>query len=327
MTTLLDTFRVLTSFDPPKVNLRRAPWEDFVDWSIGQGVAPIAAYNLEYRMAGAGSPDWARERLMSVYQGTSNDNVMKLVNFKRSIDELEGRQVLVVGGAAFADALYPHVAFRPVPDIELWVHSRDVDPLAGYLARAEFRPDLKQKAPSGTRILSDGRTQLIIRGTPFGKDDEERLNALFSRAEPMRAFGPSLFRPSLEDALLIQSLALASTGFEVAMIELVDLRELVTGAPFVAGPYSRPCDFAAVRARAEEWRLERAVWAALTITARLFPETAERVQPGLPKLRAGTERRLERWVVGPAIELGRSRLTRGADRLKRLLTGTSRITV
>jgi hypothetical protein len=56
MTSLLDTFRVLSSFDPPRQSLADAPWEQFVDWAIVQGLAPLAAYNLEYRLGGAGSP-------------------------------------------------------------------------------------------------------------------------------------------------------------------------------------------------------------------------------------------------------------------------------
>ncbi len=58
-------------------------------------------------------------QLLSVYQGTANDNVMKLVNFKRVVDDLEGRKVVLLGGASFAEALYPHIAFRPVIDIAL----------------------------------------------------------------------------------------------------------------------------------------------------------------------------------------------------------------
>src|SRR5689334_18135088 len=109
---LLRTFRALSSFSPSRAELRGAPWEEYVDWAIGQGLAPLAAYNLEYRLAAANTPDWVRERLLSVYQGVANDNVMKLVSFKRAIDELEGRKLLLLGGASFAEGLYPHVAFR-----------------------------------------------------------------------------------------------------------------------------------------------------------------------------------------------------------------------
>ena len=40
---LLETFRVLSSFEPPRGKLRGAPWEAYVDWAISQGLAPLAA--------------------------------------------------------------------------------------------------------------------------------------------------------------------------------------------------------------------------------------------------------------------------------------------
>src|SRR5687767_6743030 len=119
MGSLLETFRVLSSFEPKRAELKNAPWEEYVDWAIGQGLAPLAAYNLEYRLGGASAPEWARDRLLSIYQGSVNDNVMKLVNFKRTVDALEGRQIIVFGGASFAEAIYPHVAFRPVLEVRM----------------------------------------------------------------------------------------------------------------------------------------------------------------------------------------------------------------
>ncbi|HEX8536565.1 MAG TPA: hypothetical protein VF664_03820, partial [Cystobacter sp.] len=82
---LLDTIRVLASFDPPRGSLRGAPWEEYVEWAIAHGLAPLASYNLQYRLPGVDAPEWVRDRLLSVYSGSVNDNVMKLVNFKRCV--------------------------------------------------------------------------------------------------------------------------------------------------------------------------------------------------------------------------------------------------
>src|SRR4051812_41520383 len=137
---MLELFRVLSSFAPQRTNLSRAPWEEYVEWAVGQGLAPLAAYNLEYRFAGGGAPEWVRERLLGIYQGLLNDNVLKLVNFKRSVDELHGRRVAMLGSAAFAESLYPHVAFRPVAQIRLLVPPGDVEGMAGFLKGSEFKP-------------------------------------------------------------------------------------------------------------------------------------------------------------------------------------------
>src|SRR5712692_666306 len=136
--TLLDTFRILSSFSPQAGAMAQAPWHAYVEWAIAQGLAPLAAYNLEYRLAGAGAPESARDRLLSVYQGSLNDNVMKLVNFKRAIDDLDGERVVLLGGASFAESLYPHVAFRPVLDIRVLLARPSVGRLVDHLARSDF---------------------------------------------------------------------------------------------------------------------------------------------------------------------------------------------
>lgn len=322
-TSLLDTFRTLASFSPPRRSLRDAPWEAYVGWAISQGLAPLAAYNLEYRMGGADAPEWVRDQLLSVHQGSLNDTVMKLVHFKRTVDELEGRRILLLGGASFAEALYPHVAFRPLLDLELLVQGpEEMDALAGPLGEGGFRPAGEERQGGHVRrVLSDGRTQLILHAGLLGEGRRAQEAGLFERALPVRVYGGSFFRLDLEDALLVSSLEDARAGFEVPVLWFIDLRELLLGAPSLGGAYSRPCDTALLRERARAWRLERALYVSLAIVERLFPETAEVAARAMPELRAPTRRLLDRMVVAPAAELGKTRATRGADRLRRLLAG------
>jgi len=315
---LLDTFRVLASFSPSRISLKGAPWEDYVDWSIGQGLAPLAAYNLEYRLGGGDAPEWARDRLLSVYQGSLNDNVMKLVNFKRAVDELEGRRIVLLGAASYAESLYPHVAFRPVLDLDLLLPAADMEGLAGFLGQSEFKPVASYPR---VRVLSDGRTQITLHGGLLGPGFEDEDRALLDRALPVRAFGPSFFRLAAEDALLASILEQAHAGYSVPTITFVDLRELILGAPSVQGAYSRPLDLAQVRARAERWRIQRAVYASTRIVAALFPETAPLVDSLAQDLRPTSRALLDGLVVSPLAQLGRMRETRGAERLRRLLTG------
>ena len=191
-------FRNLTSFSPTRMTARDADWETFVEWVIAQGLAPLVAYNLEYRTAGAGAPQWARDRLLSIYQGSANDNVMKLVNFKRAVDELEGRKVLLIGGASYTDSLYPHVAWRPVMEVRLLVPPKDVDPMVAWLRRAEFAPDQTAAGSPTERVLSDTRTSLIVHGALLR--DPSFDQGLFDRSLAYKVYGPSMRRLSLEDA-------------------------------------------------------------------------------------------------------------------------------
>lgn len=316
-----ELFRTLASFSPPRRSLKGLPWEEYVDWAISQGLAPLAAYNLEYRMAGGGAPDWVRDRLLSVYQGSVNDNVMKLVAFKRMVDELEGRRLLLLGGAAFAEWLYPHIGFRPVLEVQVLLKRQDVEGFAGYVAREGFKPE-PEGAPGAVKVMSDGHMPILLFADVLGPGLEAEEAALFARATPLKIYGKSFFRPAVEDMLLLAALEHAREGYAVPLVSYVDVRELLTGGAGVAGPRAQAPRVDVVRERARAWRLERALWSTLEVVARLFPESAEAARALQPTgLRPATRALLERAVVAPASELGRTRLTRGSDRLRRLLVG------
>jgi hypothetical protein len=295
-----------------------APWEQYVDWAIANGLAPLAAYNLEFRLGGAGAPQWARDRLLSVYQGSLNDNVMKLVNFKRSVQALEGRRIVLLGAASYAESLYPHVAFRPVPELDLLLAPGELDGLAGFLKRAEFQ--VVDTHPR-RRVLSDGRTQITLHGGLLGPGFEAEEGALLERAVPMRAVGPSFYRLEAEDAVLATVLEQAQAGYSIPYISFVDLRELLLGAPSTSGAYSHPLKVEEVNERAARWRIERALYVSAHIVGGLFPEAAAAAELVLPSLRPSTRALLNSLVVAPLAQLGRMREIRGIERLRRLLSG------
>ncbi|MGV3620690.1 MAG: nucleotidyltransferase family protein [Archangium sp.] len=317
---MLELFRTLTSFSPKRVDLRGAPWEAFTDWSIAQGLAPLAAYNLEYRLGASTIPDWVRHRLLSIYQGSANDNVMKLVNLKQSLAELTGRRIVMLGGVSFSESVYPHVAFRPVIDARLYVSPGDVEPLSTWLRRAEFTPvEGAVDAAGAQKVLSDSRTQIFIHGGFF--DDAREDAALLSRAVPMRPFGASAYRFELEDALLVQVLLMSRQRFEVPMLEFIDLRELLLGAPSMGGAYSRPVDASKILERARAWKLERSLYVALGTLERLWPETAEVAAQLRPSLSFPVRELLDRVAIAPLAEVGRTERLKGIDTLRSLLTG------
>jgi hypothetical protein len=205
-------------------------------------------------------------------------------------------------------------------DIRLLVPPADLGPFANYLKHAQFVPDDQTTEPGrAERVLTDTRTLLFLHGrlAPTPALDQE----LLARTLPMKVYGPSVRRLDLEDAVLVQALLLARAGFEVPMLEFVDLRELVLGAPSMGGVYSRPADAGALLERAKAWKVERALFAALSIVERLFPETAEAVAPLKPDLFLPVREVLERAVVGPVAEVGRTEGFRGEDVLRSLLAG------
>ncbi len=320
---MLELTRLLASFSPARADLRKAPWDDYADWSIANGLAPLAAYNLEYRLAGSGAPEWVRDRLLSIYQGSVNDNVMKLVAFKRAVDDLEGRRILLLGGASFADVLYPHVAFRPLPEIKVRVASTDLQPFVGFLGQHRFKK-LESSIPEeeGAAIgLTDDHAIVLVYTQVLPDRLAAEEAALVARAQGVKVYGPSVFRPTLEDAILLTCFEQAREGFQVPLITFLDLRELVLGAPSLVSAYTRAPDFHVVRERAKAWRIDRALYASLSILARVFPETEGVVKEAMPQLRGATKAMLDRLVVEPLANLQGMRPLRGMDRLRRLLAG------
>ncbi|MBS1150757.1 MAG: hypothetical protein H6Q89_2455 [Myxococcaceae bacterium] len=315
--TLTEMFRSLTSFAPGRVDLRGAPWEQYVEWAIGQGLAPLSAYNLEYRMGGAGAPPWARDQLLSLYQGTLNDNVMKLVNFKRSVDDLEGRKVILLGAGSFAESLYPHVGFRPVAELRLLLAPSDLEGFIGFMGGSDFKPTPPgEDAGSAERALSDGRTLILLHGR-LTRDDEQLRN----RALPMKVMGPSMFRLELEDAILIHALLISQAHFEVPMLEWIDLRELVLGSPSMGGVYSRALDPEAILTRARAWKLDRALYACLAVLEQLYPDTAPAVARLKVELNWPTRELIDRLLVAQVAQVGRTQTFRLEAQVRELLTG------
>jgi hypothetical protein len=316
---MLDLFRVLASFSPARTDLSKAPWDQYVDWAIAQGLAPLAAYNLEYRLGGAGAPAWARDRMLSIYQGSLNDNVMKLVNFKRAIDPLEGRKVVLLGAASFAESLYPHVGFRPVLDVRVLVPPMDVEPFARFLSKVEMLPaEAPPDLAPAEQVLSDGRTLVFVHGKLTGDKTVDR--EVIERSLPNPVYGPSARKLALEDAVLAHVLLIARASFEVPMLEWIDLRELLLGAPST-GAFLGPPDAATITARTRQWKLERPLYAAFNVAQRLFPELSPVVKPLLPELSWPVRELIDRLLVTPVSQVGRVEGFRLEDTVRKALAG------
>ncbi len=156
---LLDALRVLTDFDPPP-ELPPCDLDELADVLDAHGLAPLASYQLESRRLGAGVPMPVRERLLAVYQGVVNDNVFRMVTLRGLLKGVEVPAV-ILGGAAYVDWLYPHLAFRPLGDLRLAVRGADGNRFAESAARAGFRPT--SQGPGGhTAVFGDGRIEVRL---------------------------------------------------------------------------------------------------------------------------------------------------------------------
>ncbi|ABS28624.1 conserved hypothetical protein [Anaeromyxobacter sp. Fw109-5] len=299
---LLDALRALTSFSPPKT-LPDADPALLADVLEAHGLAPLASYQLETTRLGAAVPQALRERLLTSYQGVVNDNVLKLVTLRNVLREAPDVPVVLLGGAAYVDWLYPHMAFRPVGELRVAIRPEDRRRLEGAAgALAVERTDHDGR----TAVLSDGRIAIGVQDALWPGGPAE--GPLFERGRPYRAFGPCAARPSSEDALLATLAEQAGMGMLAPLVTFVDLRELLR----------LPLDAEYVLSRAASLHLSRALHGATLLAAHFFPEVADAAARLRPALGLAERVAVER-VVDAAKDPARLRHLRGADAAARLV--------
>lgn len=303
MSDLLPAIRALAAFDPP-AELPPCDLDALAQVLTAHGLAPLASYHVEHTRLAIGLPDAFREALLAVFQGTVNDNVLKLVTLRNVLKDAPDVPVVLLDGAAYVDWLYPHMAWRPVSDLRLAVRGADGKAFAAATA-AGLRLE-RTEHDGRVAVFSDGHIELALQEGlwPGGKEDD----ALFRRAVPYQAFGPGAGRPSPEEAILCAAGDLGQAGLWAPLLRYLDFRELVR----------LPADAGYVKARAAALGLSRALHGACVLTAWFFPEVAaeaERLRPSL----GAVERAALEPVIDAARDPARLRHLRGTEQAARLL--------
>lgn len=301
---LLDALRALSELEPPP-ELPPCDLGELAGVLEAHGLAPLASYHLETRRIGAGLPLAFREKLLTLYQGTVNDNVFRMVTLRSVLREAAGVPAVLLGGAAYVDWLYPHLAFRPVGEVQLAVRGEDGPHFAEAAARAGFGLEGTGRGER-TATFGDGRITLSIQEGPWPGAAEEP--GLFERARPYPALGPAAARPAPEDALLATVAEQALLGLYAPLVTFVDLRELVRLSP--------PLDAAAVRERAAALGLSRALHGSMALLAHFFPSVDGQAGALRPEL-AAAERVLVEAVVESAKDPAKLRHLRGGEEAAR----------
>ncbi|HZY02371.1 MAG TPA: nucleotidyltransferase family protein [Anaeromyxobacteraceae bacterium] len=297
---LLDAIRALCEMDPPD-RLPPCDLGELADVLSAHGLAPLASYHVENRLVGAGLPDAFRERLLTVYQGVVNDNLYRVLTLRSVLREAALVPAVVLDGAAYADWLYPHLAFRPLGDLRLAVRGEDGARFGEAASRAGF--SLEETGAAGrTAAFGDGKIQLSIQEGlwPGAAADP----GLFERRRPYPAFGPSAARPAPEDAVLGVVAGQALLGLYAPLHTFLDLRQLLRLEPGL--------DAGLVRRRADELGLLRALHGSLSLLVHFFPDVAGPAALLRPELTAA-ERLAVEVVVESARDPARLRHLRGAE--------------
>ncbi len=319
----------LTSFS--KAAQPKAPagldWEELGEIVWRHGLVGIVSYQLDYRfLARLDPPARVREQLASGFNAFVNDNVLKVTRLRTLLSADGMPAAVVLGPAGLVDALYPHVAFRPIEDVDLWLAPDAFAPAQRALAES----GLALAAPSAplpsrplaARLASPDIALGLWRAPAGLRLDPASTAALWERRLPVRAYGPSAFRLGAADAVLAQVAALALEVFAVPRIRLVDLREMILRADTLEGfhgPGTPQLRSAELLDRARAFGLTRALWAGLRVVARLFPEATGKATALAARLPVRAPRVLDEAIVRPALDLNRTRVVRATVALRRLL--------
>jgi len=302
-------------------------WEDLAEVAELQGLGGIVSYQLDYRfLARVRPPPWFRERLLMTFNGQVNDNLLKITHLRRVLSEDGMPPVMLLGGVALGDSFYPHIAFRPLPEIDLWVRAPHLAQFAAAIAEAGLpshplgeRRDQRSVAARFANPDIDLQAWLRPPGLPIS---QAAAADWWDRSLAAPVFGPAAHRLDPADSVCALIAALALEGFAVPRVLLIDLREMIHRADTPEGFYAPKgvaLRWAEVDERARELGLARSLWAGLRLAAELFPEVsakAERLQTRLP---ATVRSLIDEAVVRPALDPHRTTVVRAAQTLRRIL--------
>jgi hypothetical protein len=171
-------------------------------------------------------------------------------------------------GFDFCHRIYAHPELRPMTDIDVLVPKNEFD---RFLARFRQEGIEQTWGRHGASFSPDYHEASILLGevhVEIHRSLSQHVRAvidyegLWSRRERFEANGISGQRLSGPDALLCQAYELAKDEFASPLIRYVDFYHLVQGQ---IGALSLCVE------RARAWRIERALFGAISLTARLFP--------------------------------------------------------
>jgi hypothetical protein len=276
---MLELLRLLSQLRPRFRPLPGAPFEVFAQWCIGQGLGPLVGHNLEYALPQLPAPRAAKDKLLSVFQGTLADNTLHLVNLRKTLGPLQGRRLVLFGTLSLAEALYPHVGFRPLLEVSVLVGEEDIGGFAGYMRAQGYVEEVP--LPHVALGLSDGCTPFgIFTRLPGVPHMPPQLQAF-----PKPVFGPSVFSLGMEDNLLALCARQYDEAYVGPWVDWVDMRE---------GCLSLEVEAQSFKAKAAGWKVAYAAYASLAVLGRLFEEVE--VGAFQPEVPAAWKPLVHRWA-------------------------------
>jgi Uncharacterised nucleotidyltransferase len=122
-------------------------WERLVSLSYAHGIAPLIYHSLQQSAVNHRMPPAAARALRDSYYLNAARNSLLYNELTRILNALSDRsiEVIVLKGAALAETVYPHRAFRPMSDIDLLVKSERLADVEAKLLEIGYAPDAGTK--------------------------------------------------------------------------------------------------------------------------------------------------------------------------------------
>ena len=216
---------------------------------------------------------------------------------------LADEPAILIKGADYAHRLYPSGHLRPMADIDVLVPADRIDAICERLTNAGL---VRQRASGAERdpayherVFSFGKVLVEIHQA-FIQRERHRIDydGIWRRRVPAEIGGRNAFRLDDVDALIYQALSISLGQFHARFIRYVDLWLLLQQRDGIA---------LAAAERSRDWQTTRALYGALSMGCRLFPEfrtddVSAAMKHALP---AATRRFVDRWVLPRPSELQR----------------------
>ncbi len=211
---------------------------------------------------------------------------------------------VLLKGADYANRLYPSRVLRPMLDVDILVTADRLDAVcrrlqgAGLVRQPAF--GAARDPAHHERVFFLGNVIVEVHQS-FIQRPRHRIDydAVWRRRVPMEVGGRRVFRLEDVDALAYHALSMSIDQFHMRFIRYVDLWLLLRQRDGIA---------LAAAERAREWQAARALYGALSLGCRLFPEfrthdVSAAMERALPP---ATRRFVDRWVLPRPRELSRT---------------------
>jgi len=118
-------------------------WKEFVSSALAERVAPLLCYGFRHRGWPAEMPEHIRQLLLKeFYNAVANASLM-FRELEHVLAELEKNniQVVLLKGSALALTLYPHIALRPMADLDLLIRLPDLSAAIEVVEAIAYVPE------------------------------------------------------------------------------------------------------------------------------------------------------------------------------------------